>query len=166
MISPFSQTVQVKEALINLLMASMSASGALPTVESIGPTYLNEVGVNNYVGVEVFHIVEKPWSRRVEVTISFGISISVKSPTDKLQDAYPIRDYIIDAGDGIHGIQPILRAQMSTLYPGAYLDGLIASSNIKETILISSTAAPNANIPTAYVAEAAIMWDCVFYLSF
>lgn len=152
MATPYSQATAIKAALINTFTTNQGPSGKLAPVLSIGPTSFPESGVYPYCGLDIIQMNEAfVANHKIRLTIDFGISISVKTNT-LLQDAYTIRDSIIDDGEG-NGVQPILRSLMYTL-----LDGLIEKCEIGKTIFINNVEDDKSAAPTVFYADAVILF--------
>jgi len=152
MATPYSQATAIKAALINTFTTSQGVSGVLAPVLSVGPTSFPESGTYPYVGVDIVRMNEDfVGNHKVRLTIDFGISISVKSTT-LLQDAYTVRDSIIDDGNG-NGVQPLLRSIMTSL-----LGGLIEKAEIGQTILLNNVEDDKTSPPTVFYADAVITY--------
>lgn len=157
-ISPYSQVVKIKAALIDVFTTNQGPSGMLSTVKSIGGTSYCETGVFPYIGVDIIQTKPEFVSiHKLRTSVEFGISISVRSTT-LLIDAYNARDIIIDDGNG-NGVMQVLREQYSQLLSST--NGgipLIEKCDIGQTIFLSNVSENKSSPMTEFFADAVIVF--------
>ena len=153
MATGYSQAVAIKAELIKAFTNEQHPGGKLSSVLAIGPTSYPESGVFPYVGVDIVKMKEAfIANHKIRLTIDFAISVSVRSTT-LLQDAYKVRDALLDDGAG-NGLQPILHNNMYLL-----LNGLIEKSEIGDIILLSNIDGDKGAAQTQFFADAVIMYS-------
>ena len=150
--SPYAQTVLIKQAVLNALVAQQAPGGKLASVQSIGPTAFPESNTYPYIGCDIIKTKEEfIGNHHMRICIDFGITCSVKTIT-LLADAYAIRDTLLDDGNG-NGFLPVLRNMMYTL-----LGGLITKAEIGETIFLSNVSQDRSAAPTEFYADVVVMF--------